>query len=719
MATAVLDGKGTVLRWSRAAAELLGRTGGDVCGHRVWELLADVTGRPQENAQRQTVLQAVGQAQLRHQSGSTVDVIFHVLPLNGDEFLVLALPSRFTMDRDWDVSPLRGLFAQGRIAVCIHDTDLNIARANATLQTFGGLPLPPGSLRDIISTEEAEAAEAALRQVLDTGVPLIGRQQLMRWPLPPTRRRSMSLSAFQLEDTPGHPTGVATVFTDTSEQDRTRRQLDLQRAAAKRIGASLDVTRTAQDLTDVLVPAFGDLAWVLLADAVFDGNEPPKLAGGGQWHVRQTAVASATGAWPAPLLPPGTAAPPMPDSLIMRYVQRGKTVKGHRNENPLFHVPELSPLFVPEQGHSWVSSPLFARGLVLGVVVVWRTEQPEPFDEEDADLLTEIVSRAALSIDNARRYTREHRAVLALQQRLLPPATTDTPAAETAGLYVPAGGGAEISGDWYDVIPLPSLRVALVVGDVTGHGLHATATMGRLRTAVQTLADLELDPTELLTHLDDLVQQLAREEAPGSPVGATCLYAVYNPVTRRCGVASAGHPPPVVVRPDGTIEVIDVSPGPPLGVGGMPFETITVDLEPGSVLALYTDGLIKRDDDDIEDGMRRLTENLASPGHDRALGDIGRRLLADLGDAPPRDDIACLLVRTRAVPAENTASWQFPADPAAVADARAAAARQLAAWGLEELAFTTELVVSELVTNAVRYAGGPVELRLIRENVRL
>ncbi|MFD0508512.1 PP2C family protein-serine/threonine phosphatase [Streptomyces chiangmaiensis] len=167
----------------------------------------------------------------------------------------------------------------------------------------------------------------------------------------------------------------------------------------------------------------------------------------------------------------------------------------------MIDFPELVSLLIPERGHSYVSSPLFARGLVLGVVVVWRTEQPHPFDKEDADLLAEIASRAALSVDNARRYTREHHAVLALQQRLLPPAATDTAAAETVGFYRPAGGGAEISGDWFDVIPLPSLRVSLVVGDVAGHGLHATATMGRLRTGVQTLADLELDPAELLTHL--------------------------------------------------------------------------------------------------------------------------------------------------------------------------------------------------------------------------
>jgi serine phosphatase RsbU (regulator of sigma subunit)/anti-sigma regulatory factor (Ser/Thr protein kinase) len=402
-------------------------------------------------------------------------------------------------------------------------------------------------------------------------------------------------------------------------------------------------------------------------------------------------------------------------------VQRGRTIVPDREELAAeLGDPRLVEVYVPKDGKSLAVAPLYARGFVLGAVTIWRTDQKAPFDEDDAELLTDIASWAALSVDNARRYTREHRAAAALQQRLLPPAQTDTAAARTEGFYLPAGGGAEISGDWYDVIPLPSLRTALVVGDVTGHGLHATATMGRLRTGVQTLADLELDPTELLTHLDDLVARLAAEAEPAQrdTVGATCLYAVYDPITCSCTLASAGHPPPVLVQPDGTTRLLEISSGPPLGIGGMPFETTTVDLEPGSVLALYTDGLIERDGFDIDAGLRRLTgdlERLCRRGG--LLADMGRDLLYDAGDHPPRDDIALLLARMSAVPPENVATWEFPADPAVVADARDAAARQLASWGLGELAFTTELVVSELVTNAIRYAGGPVGLRLIRDNV--
>jgi serine phosphatase RsbU (regulator of sigma subunit)/anti-sigma regulatory factor (Ser/Thr protein kinase) len=570
----------------------------------------------------------------------------------------------------------------------------------------------------VLSPQDAEAGEAALRRVLRTGAPLTGQAVNLR-PAGDGPPQRVSLWAFRVEDAAGAPEGVLALYVDALALQRTRRELDLLQRAAVRIGGSLDPRRAAQDLVDVLVPALGDLATVSLAEAVLHGDEPPRLRGGGDLHLRRVAVASAGGPYPDVLLQPGGTVPPVLATAELRELQDGRAaVFDPETVARQFDDPTQVRHFVPEGGHSALWAPLFARGLVLGTVTVWRTEQPDPFDEQDVDMLTEIASRSALNVDNARRYLRERRSVLALQQRLLPRATTESPAAETAGLYRPAEGGSGISGDWYDVIPLPSFRVALTAGDVSGHGLYATATMGRLRTAVRTLADLELDPTELLTHLDDGVRQLAGESDAQSRVDSTCLYAVYDPVTCLCHLASAGHPPPVVVRPDGTVKVVDVSAGPPLGVGGMPFDTTTVDLEPGSVLALYSKGLIQQDDTDVESGLRWLTESLAaSCGQGRSLVEAGRALLAALPDGRRSDDIALLLARTRAVPAESTASWEFPATPADVSAAREAAARQLTDWGLDELVFTTELIVSELVTNAVRHAGGPIRLRLIRGDV--
>ncbi|GHB73928.1 hypothetical protein GCM10010377_75470 [Streptomyces viridiviolaceus] len=715
VATAVLDDRGTVLRWSRDAAELLGRTAEEVCGRPVRSLLHDGGVGTTDDAGIPTG----GRALMLQRTGRPIDVSLRVLRLEPSaELLMFVMPSEHATEWRQGVGTLRALLAQDRIGVTLHGPDLTVVRSNHASEVFAGPAPPPGSrLRDLLSPRDARVAEAALRRVLEKGAPLLGRDLQVRVGRPPEERR-VSMSAFRMDDTEGAPQGLVVLYTETFAQTRSRRERDLLHEAAVRIGGSLDAARTAQALVDVLVPALGDLATVELADGVLDGDDPPRIHGGGDLHLRRAAAASATGTWPDYLLQPGQAIPPVLNTADLWEVQRGRAVVLDRpGVIALFEKAGWHRLAIPERGHSAMWAPLYARGLVLGTVAVWRTDRPEPFDEEDVDLLTEIASRAALSVDNARRYTREHRSVLALQQRLLPEPTTDTPAAETAGLYLPTRSGAGISGDWYDVIPLPSFRVAFVVGDVAGHGLYATATMGRLRTAVRTLADLELDPTELLTHLDDRVQQLSREADPASPVVATCLYVVYDPVARRCALASAGHPPPVLIRPDGTTEVIGVSPGPPLGVGSMPFETTVVDLEPGSVLALYTDGLVEHRADDADGGWSWLQESLsASCDPDRPLGESGRALLADLGSAPARDDIALLLARTRAVPPDHTVCWEFAADPTVVATARQAVTRQLAAWGLEDVAFTTELIVSELITNAVRYAGGPVGLRLIREN---
>ncbi|MEU6602840.1 ATP-binding SpoIIE family protein phosphatase [Streptomyces flaveolus] len=721
IATAMLDSRGTVRGWSTAAAELLDLTAAEVCGKPVGDLLADAPVPSCRTRTAQRGKPTAGRTLARHRSGRTIEVAFRVVPLEGcHESLVVVAPLLQATHWEYGSSLLQALLTQDRIGIGIHDLDLRVVRTNITPGMFGGPALPVGGrLADVMSPQDAADAESALREVLATGVPLIGHEQRMRSPQVPGRSLYFHMSAVRLEDADGRPSGVAALVTDATGRWRARRDLELCHRASALIGTSLDVKRTTQDLVDVLVPALGDVAWVELAEAVFDGDEPPKVIGGGELHLRRAAVASADGHWPAVLLQPDAAVPPFPDLPVMRALQQGKvfTLSDPAKVSRV-GTPELARLFVPKDAQSVAAAPLFARGLMLGSVALWRTGQREPFNQEDAELLGEITSRAALSVDNARRYTREHRAAVALQQSLLPRAVTDAPAAETAGIYLPAAGGAEIRGDWFDVIPLPSLRVAFVVGDVIGQGLRATATMGRLRTAVQTLADLELEPDELLTHVDDLVLRLAAEASPAhqDAVGATCVYAVYDPVTCRCTMASAGHPPPLVLQPDGTVQRLDLSPGPPLGVGGMPFEITTLDLDPDSILALYTDGLTHRHHPDPDVGIDRLTDRLtALSGRQHSLDAVGRALLADADAPPPRDDITLLLARTRALPEDATVAWEFPADPAIVTRARAAVTDQLAAWGLDEAAFATELIVSELVTNAIRYAGGSVGLRLIHD----
>lgn len=519
----------------------------------------------------------------------------------------------------------------------------------------------------------------------------------------------------------------AETAAETAERDSERRRAGLARAAAATIGASLDMTGMAETLVDLLVPDFADLATVDLAEPVLVGDEPPHLAASGDVRLRRAAAAQSPGISAEDLLPVGEALPPVPDSELMRPLMDGRPVlvsDVSALRSALGVDAESLLLFVPSEAHSSVAVPLYARGLVLGCVTVWRSQLPSAFSEEDAALLLDVVSRAALGLDNARRYTREHRSAVALQRSLLPHPALNTPAADAAGIYQPASGGVGVGGDWFDVIPLPSLRVAFVVGDVVGHGLDATAAMARLRTAVQTLADLDLDPGELLTHLDDLVLGFSSEQTSGdvgsepAVLGATCLYAVYDPVTRHCTAATAGHPPPALLSPGEEPDFVGMTPGPPLGVGGMPFEVTEFGVTPGSMLAFFTDGLVGSRGGDIEEGMERLRTSLAGADPSGPLGDISQSIVDGvLPREPAADDVALLLARTRALSSDQVAEWQLEADLSLVAHARELVLGQLSDWELDDLGFVTELVVSELVTNAIRYAGGPVGLRLIRDRV--
>ncbi|MFI1565213.1 SpoIIE family protein phosphatase [Streptomyces sp. NPDC020490] len=492
-----------------------------------------------------------------------------------------------------------------------------------------------------------------------------------------------------------------------------RRRLELLHEAGGRIGTTLDVTRTAEELTEVAVPRFADLATVDLPDAVLRGEEPGPLGAG--TRLRRVAV-TAGGETPHPY---GVgeqvvyeAAAPQARSLESTQAVLEPEPGDRTGRQP------LPPVSVPGL-HSLITVPLSARGAILGVVSFYRCAQPAPFEDDDLSLAQELAGRAAICVDNARRYTREHHTALALQRSLLPKGRPEQSAVEAAYRYLPARAG--VGGDWFDVIPLSGARVALVVGDVVGHGLHAAATMGRLRTAVHNFCSLDLPPEELLTHLDDLVARLDRCEgwavggaqADSGIVGATCLYAVYDPVSRRCCLTRAGHLPPAVVGPDGAVEFLDLPSGPPLGLGGMPFEMVELELAEGSQLVLYTDGLVEDRVHDIDVVLQRLHEVLAVPG--RAPEDTCEAVLDALLPVRPSDDVALLVARTRALGPEQVAQWELPCDPAVVSRSRAAVIGQLTVWGLDDLAFTTELVVSELVTNAIRHATGPVQLRLLRD----
>ncbi|MGW1992047.1 ATP-binding SpoIIE family protein phosphatase [Embleya sp. NPDC001921] len=618
----------------------------------------------------------------------------------------------FELPADW-ASPLaHAVFDQGAMLLAAVDPDLRVVATNATAGGFPQIPMGPG--------DDMAAVFAALG--LEYLVPVLGRALsptgplLRRWQLVAARAAGgnllhLTIGILRIERAPGSTLGLLVTVNDMTDLVRSESRFEVVREAARTIGDSLDVARTAQQLADLVVPRLADLAAVHLAEAVLAGEEPAVDPTTGYTPEVRAGVAFAGDAWPEELVQVGERLPVPPDIPEVRAMEGGATLL----------IPRLEPLpgdsSVPANAHSLLAVPLFARGHSLGSVQLWRTERPDPFDENDARLVEEIASRAALSVDNARRYTREHNVALALQRSLLPEEGSDEPAAETFAAYLPTSSSAGIGGDWYDTIPLSSLRLAFVVGDVTGHGLQASATMGRLRTAVQALADMDLPPDELLTHVDDLVQRFPNRSHGAEAVsGATCLYAEYDPVTSRCRMASAGHPPPVVLAPDGRAHFVELEAGPPLGVGGMPFEIAEIELAPGSVLILYSDGLVRGRDHDLTAGMRRLLDRLEHTDAPRQdLAKIGRDLLDPAVAGSCDDDTTLLLARVRPLPDEDSVAWELPVDPAHVARARDLTTGQLAVWGLEHLAFTTELVVSELVTNAIRYGeSGPIRLRLIR-----
>ena len=529
-------------------------------------------------------------------------------------------------------------------------------------------------------------------------------------------------------DRDGGPPGSVATLRDTTElrtltgrADVAQERLKLLYDAGLEIGTTLDVTRTSQELTDFAVPRLADFVSVDLADPVLRGEEPRE----GRADMRRVAFQGVRD--DSPLYPLGKLihfAPATPQAFGFGT---GKSVL--ETDMPAFNGwqeqdPANARRIVAYGFHSMLTVPLRARGVIMGMATFWRADRPDPFEPEDVSLAEELVARAAVSIDNARRYTREHTLSITLQRSLLPRALPDQSALDVAYRYLPAQaaqGG--VGGDWFDVIPLPGARVALVVGDVVGHGLHAAATMGRLRTAVNNFSTLDLPPDELLGHLDELVTRIDQDEGEGeeevAPItGATCLYAVYDPSTGLCALARAGHLEPALVHPDGRVEFLTVPGGAPLGLGGsLPFEATEVRLPEGSGLVLYTDGLVEDQGRDIDEGLERLRDALAAtpPTQGRGPEETCKTVLETMLPERPRDDVALVVARTRRLPSDRTAAWDVPDEASAVSRVRAAAARTLTEWGLDEEAFTTELILSELVTNALRHATGPIRVRLIRD----
>ncbi|MFJ9870198.1 sodium/proline symporter PutP [Streptomyces sp. NPDC101165] len=616
------------------------------------------------------------------------------------------------------------------VGIAVLDTDLRYVWVNESLERQIPLERRLGRrMAELLPKAQAEAFEEKMREVLKSGAPVMDYEYRGSGHPDPDGGRAISASFFAMKDRHGRSVGVWYMVIDVTERRRAQERLALLNDAAARIGSTLDVRQTAQELADDAVPSVADFVAVDLLDSVMRGEEPAPGPVGMSPVVRRAAQQSVREGCPEASLAVGETVRRAASSPVTRCLLESRTLVERildRTASPWVTEDEsLGASFLDYDFHSVMVIPVQARGVTLGVATLARSQRLGPFEEDDVRLAEELVSRAAVCIDNARRYTRERTAARSMQRYLLPQDLTGGSALEVASWYLPADVPTGVGGDWFDVIPLSGAQVALVVGDVAGHGINAAATMGRLRIAVRTLANLDLSPDELLAHLDDLVIGLmgahdsdasaaAEADAAGTAfMGATCLYAVYDPVDRRCTLARAGHLPPVIVGPDGGADILDLPAGPPLGLGYLPFESVELELAEGSLIALYTDGLVESVDRDIDVGLSRLGDVLAAPRP--TLEETGRRVIDDLLVGPPSDDAALLLARTRVLARDRVVSWDLPSDPAIVAHARTLAARQLTEWGMPELTFTTELIVSELVTNAIRHATGPVGLRLIRD----
>ncbi|MFE6742471.1 SpoIIE family protein phosphatase [Streptomyces tubercidicus] len=739
----VTDRQGLIIGWTPGAERLLGYSSAEARGRSAAELLDApllAGGEPARGEGTAGHGEQHSGLDVRHKDGHrlAVDVSRHLLTPGADDtggepgaVLLVGPPSGPEPERLRQ--SLSGWVLQDSpLALTVYDTDLRCVWQSAAMHRFSGLPDEARRgrrLPEVLAGPDAVEWEERMRLAMAKGEEQVG--ELKGTVLTAPGSRVLSVSATPLRDAEGHPLGVCALVFDVTETRRARDRLSMLNDASLRIGSTLDIVETARELTEVCVPRLTDIARVDLLEVILRGEEPAPGPLVGPVQLRRIAELTLFEGVTTEQRAAGEADVYLANSPAARCLATGRSALYRTNADPpirayIDQTPERQAKVRRYGTHSWILVPVKARGTTLGVVWFTRSrENPESFDEDDLSLAEDLVARAAVCLDNARRFTRERAAALTLQRSLLPRRMPEQSAVDVASRYLPAEQRSGVGGDWFDVIALSGARVALVVGDVVGHGIYAAAAMGRLRTAVQTLADVDLVPDELLTHLDDLVLRLSEEsgadseplgaEAAGD-IGATCLYMVYDPVSRRCSIALAGHPPPAVVGPDGTAEFLDLPVGPPLGLGGLPFESVDVTLPEGSLLALYTDGLIHTGHRDIGEGLETLREALAGSADslDSLCEHVVRKMLPDEG---PADDAALLLVRPRGLEAHRVAVWDVEADAAAVAQVRADALRTLGAWGLDEAAFVTELVVSELITNAIRYGAPPIQLRLIHDRV--
>jgi PAS domain S-box-containing protein len=699
----LIDEGGRVVEWGRSAEELFGRSADEAIGQCVTALMhevgADGERRPQGFPDAAAVL---------------------VKPvLRGTSVLWQVVASRDAMSRQ-GVAILKALFTHSPVRLDVFDDQLRVVRMNTAIRGLRNTPaehLPGKHFTEAYELPDDAAEEAAVAQrVLESGEPVVNRLVAGFQAPGQPRRHRYSVSYFRLEDPHGDVLGLLASAVDVTERENAQNRLALLDRVHTRVGDRLNVGAVCTELAEAVVPAFAGIAVVEVVEDVVRGEEPPLVPVHSDVLLRRAAVEGPISAYPVGdmhPLPAGT-----PYSRVLSDL-RPRLVSIEKDGSWLAADPARADVIRLSGAHSLIVAPLALRGQALGVVSFFRHQQEDPFAEDDLAVASAVCAHAALCIENARQYMREWIIASTVQRRLLPQQPAAQATVEISHLYLPSeeGGGA-----WFDAIALPSARTALIVGDVAGQGIAAAITMGLLRTAIHTLAVLDLQPDELLARLSDTVARVAAARAAlppadslrREPLTSSCAIAIYDPVDLTCTIARAGLPEPVAVFPDGTSASLPVPPGPLLaGTHNAPFPAATVNLPEGSILAMATAGLA----DEVLTPSGPLRPLLDGAGAGPLPGPCGT-IASALTDSHRTSETVMLLARTKALPADRVLTRSLPAGPEAAPIARAAARRQLEVWGVaEETAFTTELIVSELVGNAVRYGAPPLRLRLILERM--
>ncbi|MER6217657.1 MULTISPECIES: SpoIIE family protein phosphatase [unclassified Streptomyces] len=669
---------GTIVRWNQVAQELLGYTPPQMLGHNIADLLHPGSDRSLGRTLWETAAAGrgvMGTVTAWHRDGHPMELEIWASPVADRQGHGSATMLVFAADAPaarrirgssavWD-----GLFARSPVGIAVLDTQLRFLQVNAALEAMNGLPESAHvgrRLAEILPAVNARDMEDAMRRVLETGEPVLDLRRVGRTPAEPDHDRVWSCSYVRVEDPAHMPIGVIASLVDITEQQRDhveaaagRRRLGLLSEASIRMGSSLDLERTAQELADLAVPRLADAVTVDVLDVLARGEEPGGgLAAGvalrrlGRAPLGGSRVTDVLAPLGRTLLFPATA--PYTQALAGRQ----PFLVARLDEQAVASAARYTarPARLVEAGvHSCVMAPLVARDRVLGVASFYRTrpagragspapagpldhqDRLGPFSAEDVTLASELAARAAVSIDNARLYHREHETAVILQRSMLPQHVTPPPGIAVSHRYLPASDVNEVGGDWYDVLPLAGGKAALLIGDVMGHGIGAAAVMGRLSASVRCLGRLDLSPVRLLHELEAALADLAE------PMLATFLYVVVDPAAGRCTVTRAGHPPPVLALPDGTVRILDTPPGVPLGVGGIAFTPTEAEVPPGSLLVLYTDGLIEARGCDLDERLAQLAQLLADP--QRQLDHVCDSLISHLVPAAADDDIALLVAR--------------------------------------------------------------------------